>query len=129
MLRLYHNRGLGWLDGVPGAAALAWAAAAGLLPALGGVSGCTTPPACQGSACRADGRSADARTTAEVRALIDQHAELGAPNSVEVQTIQGVVYLKGLVDTSMQSELATAIARQAAGVVRVENMIGVSNVR
>jgi osmotically-inducible protein OsmY len=77
--------------------------------------------------CGIKGCPDDRRVTAQVRGLLDEHDELGAPNLVTVQTLDRVVYLHGLVDTPYQKELAEALARQAAGTVRVVNLIGVSN--
>jgi osmotically-inducible protein OsmY len=37
------------------------------------------------------------------------------------------VYLSGLVDTPLQRQMAESIALQAPGVVRVVNMIAISN--
>ncbi len=48
----------------------------------------------------------DARITSEVRALIAQNGSLEAPNQVDVQSRNGVVYLHGLVDTPFEQALA-----------------------
>jgi osmotically-inducible protein OsmY len=77
--------------------------------------------------CGIKGCPDDRRITAQVRGLLDEHDDLGAPNLVTVQTVDRVVYLNGLVETPYQKELATALARQAPGIVRVVNLIGVSN--
>jgi osmotically-inducible protein OsmY len=77
--------------------------------------------------CGAEGCPEDRRISGEVRALLEGHPALEAPNRVTVQTLDRVVYLNGLVDTPYQKELAEAFARQAAGTVRVVNLIGVSN--
>jgi len=76
--------------------------------------------------CGTEGCTDDRRITAHVRALFDQHPTLEAPNLVTVQTVDRVVYLKGLVDTPYQQQLAASLAGQAAGVKRVVNMIGLS---
>ena len=76
--------------------------------------------------CGTEGCPDDRRITAHVRALFDQHAALEAPNLVTVQTVDRVVYLKGLVDTPYQQQLAAYLASQTAGVTRVINMIGLS---
>jgi osmotically-inducible protein OsmY len=44
-----------------------------------------------------------------------------------VQTLNGVVYLYGLVDTDLMREQAEQIARQAPHVKKVVNSIGVIN--
>jgi BON domain-containing protein len=76
--------------------------------------------------CGTEGCPDDRRITAHVRALFDQHPSLEAPNLVTVQTVHQVVYLRGLVDTPYQQQLATYLAGQAAGVARVVNLIGLS---
>jgi osmotically-inducible protein OsmY len=72
---------------------------------------------------------ADAKISAEVRTLLAQSPALGAPNSIRVQTMQGVVYLRGLVSTPYQIEEAGSIAEQAAGVSNVQNMLAIDNSR
>jgi osmotically-inducible protein OsmY len=75
--------------------------------------------------CTSDYCVADAKITADVSALLAQHAALGAPGSVQVQTIKGVVYLNGVVDTDLDRSDAEAIAYQAANVKDVVNSISV----
>ena len=85
------------------------------------------------TACAADRRCGfagcpgDSRITADVRELIDQHADLRAPNIIYVQTLDRVVYLSGMVSTDLMSEAAAAAALRAPGVARVENSIAVAN--
>lgn len=79
--------------------------------------------------CGFDGCPGDARITIEVRALLNQHADLEGANSVRVQTLDREVYLSGLVDTPYQRQMAQMIAQQAPGVVQVVNMIAVNNAR
>jgi osmotically-inducible protein OsmY len=79
---------------------------------------------CGSAACRAD-----ARITADVQALFSQHTSLQTPNEIEIQTVDRVVYLRGLVSTPYERELAEAVARQAQGAARVVNLIGVDNNR
>jgi osmotically-inducible protein OsmY len=73
--------------------------------------------------CGIHGCSGDAAITAEVRALFAQHADLGPPNLIQVETRDRVVYLTGQVATGLQKEIAGSIARQAPGAARVENSI------
>jgi osmotically-inducible protein OsmY len=73
--------------------------------------------------------SADAKISAEVRTLLAQSSSLGAPNQISVQTIHGVVYLRGLVSTPYQIAEAGSIAEQAAGVTQVQNMLTIDNSR
>lgn len=70
---------------------------------------------------------ADAKITAQVRSLIAQTPSLEGPNRVSVQTVNGVVYLRGLVSTPAQIEAAGALAEQVPGVTQVENLIVIDN--
>ena len=83
--------------------------------------------------CAADGTcgvrecSEDAKISAEVRTLLDQSPELGGPNQVTVQTVHGVVYLRGLVSTPYQISAAGGIAEGAPGVKEVQNLLNIDN--
>jgi osmotically-inducible protein OsmY len=77
--------------------------------------------------CGFDGCPGDAKTTAEVRTLLNQHPDLEGSNSLYVQTLDHEVYLSGLVNTPLQRQMAESITLQAPGVVRVVNMIAISN--
>jgi osmotically-inducible protein OsmY len=79
--------------------------------------------------CGFGGCPGDAEITAEVRALFDQHPVLEPPNLLEVQTLDHVVYLNGVVDTDTQRLMAASIAHQAKGVTKVVNSIGLSGGR
>jgi osmotically-inducible protein OsmY len=46
-----------------------------------------------------------------------------------VQTVRGVVYLRGLVSTPYQIEEAGNVAERATGVVDVRNMVTIDNSR
>jgi osmotically-inducible protein OsmY len=87
----------------------------------GALPGCATERTC-GAGC-----SGDAKITTNVQALIDQHPDLGPPNSINVQTLDHVVYLNGLVSTGLQREIAESVARETTGVVKVENLIAVTH--
>jgi osmotically-inducible protein OsmY len=92
---------------------------AALLPIFivaAGLSGCALFPKCTPENC-----ATDAQINADVSALFSQHAELGAPAALHIQTINGVVYLSGPVDTEFEVRNAEAIARQVANVKDVEN--------
>jgi osmotically-inducible protein OsmY len=82
----------------------------------GALSGCATFEKCGFRGC-----PGDAEITAEVRALFDEHPELG--NSINVQTLDHVVYLYGLVDTPLDAEIATSVALQAPGATRVVSSV------
>ncbi|HTV96711.1 MAG TPA: BON domain-containing protein [Steroidobacteraceae bacterium] len=90
---------------------------------------CTLLLAVSVAACTIAGPASDrdAAITARLQAQLLRYTDLQAPNQVDVQTRNGVVYLHGLVDTPYQRELAASVARQVPGVVRVENLIGVTN--
>jgi osmotically-inducible protein OsmY len=71
--------------------------------------------------------SADAKISADVRTLFAQNVELGGPNVISVQTVRGVVYLRGLVSTPYQIAEAGSIAAQAPGVAAVRNLVVIDN--
>jgi osmotically-inducible protein OsmY len=79
--------------------------------------------------CGFDGCPGDAKITAEVRALFNQHPALAPPNLLDVQTLDHVVYLYGVVDTDLEREMAESVALQATGVAKVVNSIGISGGR
>jgi osmotically-inducible protein OsmY len=76
--------------------------------------------------CGSGGCPGDSQTTAAVQAQLAQHRELGPPNHVYVQTLDGVVYLSGQVATDLQRSTAESAARQAPGVSRVVNNIALN---
>ncbi len=90
----------------------------------GVLSGCTTFEKCGLSGC-----PGDADITAQVNKLLAQHPALQPPNLIQVQTVNHVVYLSGLVDTDFQQQMAQSVALQAPGVSRVVNSIGLSGGR
>jgi osmotically-inducible protein OsmY len=76
--------------------------------------------------CGFEGCPGDAKIAAGVSAAFAKHAELQPPNLIDVQTIDGVVYLYGLVDTDYQLQMAEAVAHQVPGVTKVINSIGLA---
>jgi osmotically-inducible protein OsmY len=76
--------------------------------------------------CGFHGCPGDAKIAADVSAAFAHHAELQPPNMIDVQTIDGVVYLYGLVDTDYQLQMAEAVAHQVPGVTKVVNSIGLA---
>lgn len=88
-----------------------------------GLAGCAAYAKCGFAGC-----PGDAKITAEVQSLFDQHADLGPPNSIRIHTIDRVVYLTGLVSTGLQRSIAGSIAEEAAGATRVVNSISVDEV-
>jgi osmotically-inducible protein OsmY len=77
--------------------------------------------------CGFQGCPGDARINAEVQALIAQHPALQPPNLIYVQTLDRVVYLSGMVDTSTERLLAESVAQAAPGVRQVVDSIAESN--
>jgi osmotically-inducible protein OsmY len=73
--------------------------------------------------------SSDARITEEVKARLAKYPELQEPNDLDVQTVHGVVYLRGLMSTPFEIALASSVAGEVSGVQRVENLIGLENAR
>jgi osmotically-inducible protein OsmY len=71
----------------------------------------------------------DARITADVKARLGAYPELQQPNVLDVQTVHGVVYLRGLMATPFEIRLASSVAGQVAGVRGVENLIGLDGAR
>lgn len=92
-----------------------------VLALLLGLAGCAAYQKCGVGGC-----AGDAAITSAVQAEFAKHAELQAPNVLNVQTIDGVVYLYGLVDTDLQRQVAESVAGQTPGVAKVINSIGVS---
>ena len=95
-----------------------------ILVLTGALPGCAAYRECGFGGC-----PGDAEITAEVRALFDQHPALEPPNLLEVQTLDHVVYLNGVVDTDTQRLMAESVAHQAEGVAKVVNSIGLSGGR
>jgi osmotically-inducible protein OsmY len=77
--------------------------------------------------CGLEGCAGDARVTQNVQTLFDHHPELGPPNSIQVQTLNHVVYLNGMVGEGLQSSEAESVALGAPGVTRVVNSISVTH--
>ena len=69
----------------------------------------------------------DQKITADVEARFRQHPELEAPNQIDVQTINRVVYLNGTVSAGLQREYAESFASRTPGVTKVVNSISVTH--
>jgi osmotically-inducible protein OsmY len=82
------------------------------------LSGCATFRKCGFSGC-----AGDADISAQVRALLSQHS-LQPPNLIQVQTLDHVVYLTGLVNSDTERLTAQSVALEAPGVSKVVNSIG-----
>jgi osmotically-inducible protein OsmY len=86
------------------------------------LSGCASFEKCDAANC-----AKDAQISTEVRSALNSHTEFGAPGSLRVQTINGVVYLNGMVDTDLDRRNAESIALQVTDVKDVVNSIDVRN--
>jgi osmotically-inducible protein OsmY len=95
--------------------------AAALIVCLAALAGCAAFGKCGTPEC-----TADAKITDEVRTLLAQNAAFGA-NQINVQTIHGVVYLRGLVSTPYLIGDAEGLAQQVAGVTDVRNLLYIDN--
>ena len=74
-----------------------------------------------------EGGADDAKTSANVQTQLDRRPELGSPHSIDVQTIDHVVYLNGFVGAGLESDTAQSVADAAPGVARVVNDIAVTH--
>jgi osmotically-inducible protein OsmY len=99
------------------------ALAPALVLALSMLAGCATQPSCSKPEC-----AKDATITADVQARFADYPVLQPPNNVRVRTVDGVVYLSGVVDTEFERRLAESVAAQAAGSPRIVNTISVNNI-
>ncbi|HSY96967.1 MAG TPA: BON domain-containing protein [Steroidobacteraceae bacterium] len=90
----------------------------------GALAGCAVYEKCGVSGC-----PGDAEITAQVQALFVKHPELEPPNLLQVQTLNHVVYLTGVVDTDYEQQMAEVVAREVPGVTNVINSIGLSGGR
>jgi osmotically-inducible protein OsmY len=95
-----------------------------LITCTGTVAGCAAIDEVR--KCGYHGCPPDPYITAEVNARFDLHTELKPPNLVYVQTLNGVVYLSGIVSTGLQRATAVEIAGQVPGVIRVVDNIQLS---
>jgi len=86
----------------------------------GALAGCATY-----EKCGLEGCASDSKVTANVKSLFQQHSDLEA-NSIDVQTLNHVVYLNGMVANGLESEEAKSVALEAPGVTRVVNLLAVT---
>ena len=94
--------------------------AAAALIAVVSLPGCAAFP-------RSANPGADQKITAAVETRFQQHAELESPNQLDVQTINGVVYLHGTVSSGLQRKEAEWVANEAPDVARVVDSVSVSH--
>jgi BON domain len=86
----------------------------------GVLPGCAAERKCGWGGC-----PGDAQITAEVQKRLNRHSDLEGVNSIDVQTLDHVVYLSGEVGTGLMRETAETIAQKTPGVTRVEDTIAV----
>jgi osmotically-inducible protein OsmY len=79
------------------------------------------------NASRSADQSNDEKIGANVRTLIDQHPDLGPPGAIQVQTLDHVVYLNGMVGDGLERGAAESIALQAPGVMQVVNSVAIDH--
>ena len=72
--------------------------------------------------CGIQGCPGDAKITADVVAQFSHHLEL-EPNAITVQTLDRVVYLYGLVSSSLEIGAAESVARKVPNVKGVVNSV------
>jgi osmotically-inducible protein OsmY len=90
-----------------------------ILPGL--LPGCAAERKCEAGDC-----PDDAKITANVRAQINQHSDVGPPDSVQVRTLDHVVYLSGEVSQGLVKQTAEDVARHTPGVTKVVNDIAIT---
>jgi osmotically-inducible protein OsmY len=89
---------------------------------IGALGGCATV-----EKCGLEGCDSDRQISAQVKALLNAHPEFGPPGSISVETLNGVVYLDGLVTGGLEKRSVESIVRQASGVKRVVNGVSVEH--
>jgi osmotically-inducible protein OsmY len=76
--------------------------------------------------CGLTGCPGDAQVTSAVEGALSQHADIETW-SIQVQTLDRVVYLYGTVDTDLEKNTIESLARETPGVTRVVNSISTRN--
>jgi osmotically-inducible protein OsmY len=77
--------------------------------------------------CGLGGCPGDAQITANVQTQLNRHPDLEGISSINVQTLDHVVYLSGEVSEGLMKETAETVARKTPGVTQVENEIAVTH--
>jgi hypothetical protein len=88
----------------------------GALVLASALAGCAVFP-------KSSNPAADKAITLDVKSRFAQDAEFITPGLIDVQTINGVVYLSGTVGSSLQWQNADDLARRANNVVQVVNSL------
>ncbi len=73
--------------------------------------------------CSPENCATDAKITADVGDMLGQHSEFGPPGTIHVQTINGVVYLNGLVNSDMERQSAETLVLRIPNVKDVVNSL------
>ena len=76
--------------------------------------------------CGLSGCSGDAAITANIEGQLARRSDVFA-NDISVQTLDHVVYVRGLIDTDVQRETILAVAQQMPGVERVVDSLVLRN--
>jgi osmotically-inducible protein OsmY len=77
--------------------------------------------------CAPENCAGDAKITHEVNEMIVQNRQFGAPAAFHIQTINGIVYLNGMVDTDLESREIESRVRSIPNVNDVVNSLTVRN--
>jgi osmotically-inducible protein OsmY len=99
---------------------LVFSTVAGTAVLVGALSSCASLRGCGAADCQGD-----RKITSDVEHLIDGTPALLGSVPITVQTIHGVVYLNGLVETDLQRYMAENIAKQAPKVAMIINDVAV----
>lgn len=65
----------------------------------------------------------DAQVSKDVRDMLAQHSEFGPPGTIRVQTVNGVVYLNGIVNSDLERQSAEALVMRMPNVKDVVNSL------
>jgi osmotically-inducible protein OsmY len=82
---------------------------------------------CAATRCAPEYCASDAKITADVRAAFEGHSEFGPPGLLKVNTINGIVYLYGTVDTSFVRENMEELVNRVPNVKGVVNQLNVNS--
>ena len=82
------------------------------------LSGCAVFEKCSPENC-----ATDAKITADVGDMLSAHSEFGPPGTIQVQTVNGVVYLNGLVNSDMERQNAETLVMRIPNVKDVVNSL------
>jgi osmotically-inducible protein OsmY len=99
---------------------LAFSTVAGTAVLVGALSSCASFRGCGAADCQGD-----RKITADVEHLIDSTPALMGSVPITVQSINGVVYLNGLVETDLERYMAENIASRAPHVAMIINDVAV----